>query len=104
MPVESLEPKALGIYYEHPDWFRPLFQELDARGVPYERLHADAHRYDPSAASPHRVVINRMSPSAFTRGGADAIFYTSQYLAHLERSGVRVINGTWACPPEISQA
>ena len=41
------EPR-LGIYYEHPDWFRPLFEELDRRGVPYDALHADTHRYDPS--------------------------------------------------------
>ena len=30
----------LGIYYEHPDWYRPLFEELDRRGVPYDALHA----------------------------------------------------------------
>ena len=45
----------LGIFYEHPDWYRPLFDELDRRGVPYDALHAGAHRYDPAdAASPHR--------------------------------------------------
>ena len=32
------EPR-LGIYYEHPDWYRPLFDELDRRGVAYEKLH-----------------------------------------------------------------
>ena len=34
-----------------------------------------------------------MSPSAYLRGSGHAIFFTSQYLAHLERLGVRVING-----------
>jgi hypothetical protein len=100
----SVEPKALGIYYEHPDWFRPLFQELDARGVPYERLHADRHRHDPATVPSHRLVINRMSPSAYTRGRADAIFYTSQYLSFLERHDVRVINGAAAWRTEISKA
>ena len=38
----------LGIYYEHPDWFQPLFAELDRRGVPYDALHAGAHQFDPS--------------------------------------------------------
>jgi biotin carboxylase len=97
--------KPLGIYYEHPDWYRPLFQELDRRGVAYEALHADRHRYDPSERKPsHAVVFNRMSPSAYTRGRGHLTFYTLQYLAHLERLGVRVINGYAAWKTEISKA
>src|SRR5712692_4714654 len=95
----------LGIYYEHPDWYRPLFQELDRRGVPYERMHADDHRYDPSeSVPPHSVVLNRMSPSAYKRGRGHLTFYTAQYLAHLDRLGVRVINSTAAWRTEISKA
>jgi ribosomal protein S6-L-glutamate ligase RimK-like protein len=97
--------KPLGIYYEHPDWYRPLFEELDRRGVPYDAIHAGGHRYDPSeTAAPYAVVFNRMSPSAYTRGGAHLTFYTLQYLAHLERLGVRVINGQNAWRTEISKA
>jgi biotin carboxylase len=97
--------KPLGIYYEHPDWYRPLFQELDRRGVPYDALHADRHRYDPSERKPsHAVVFNRMSPSAYTRGRGHLTFYTLQYLAHLDRLGVRVINGYAAWKTEISKA
>ena len=88
--------RPLGIFYEHPDWYRPLFDELDRRGVPHDRLHADEHRFDPSVPDRYAVVLNRMSPSAYTRGRAHLIFYTSQWLAHLERQGVRVINGTAA--------
>src|SRR5689334_1568755 len=40
--------KPIAIYHEHPDWFRPLFAELDRRSVPYERLDAASHTYDPS--------------------------------------------------------
>ena len=29
-PKGTLE-KPIGIYYEHPDWFRPLFEQMDAR-------------------------------------------------------------------------
>jgi biotin carboxylase len=97
--------KPLGIYYEHPDWYRPLFQELDRRGVPYDALHADHHTYDPSERQPsHAVIFNRMSPSAYTRGRGHLTFYTLQYLAHLERLGVRVINGYAAWKTEISKA
>lgn len=97
--------KPLGIYYEHPDWYRPLFDELDRRGVAYDALHADLHHYDPSeTATPYAVVFNRMSPSAYTRARRNLIFYTLQYLAHLERLGVRVINGQDAWRTEISKA
>lgn len=94
----------LAIYYEHPDWYRPLFDELSRRGVPYARLLATEHSFDPSEPVPFDVVFNRMSPSAYTRGGGDLTFYTSQYLAHLERLGVRVINGSKAWATEISKA
>jgi glutathione synthase/RimK-type ligase-like ATP-grasp enzyme len=95
----------LGIYYEHPDWYRPLFAELDRRGVPYDALHADTHQFDPSdGSSPHAVVFNRMSPSAYIRGRGHLTFYTQQYLAHLDRLGVRVVNGSEAWRTEISKA
>ncbi|MDZ7778553.1 MAG: hypothetical protein U5R14_01275 [Gemmatimonadota bacterium] len=96
---------AIAIYHEHPDWFRPLFDELDARGVPYVRLDAADHVFDPAAEDPdYALVFNRMSPSAFLRGRASAVFYTSQYLADLERRGIRVINGWKAWQTEISKA
>lgn len=103
--MSSREVRPLAIYYEHPDWFRPLFAELDRRGTPYVRLHASEHRYDPAEReSPHALLFNRMSPSAYLRGHAAAIFYTTQYLTHLERLGVRVINGLAAWQVEVSKA
>ncbi|HUF50991.1 MAG TPA: hypothetical protein VMN60_09175 [Longimicrobiales bacterium] len=100
----STHAAPLAIYYEHPDWFRPLFQELGRRGVPYDALHADTHAFDPATPPPHTVVFNRLSPSAWLRGRAHAIHYTSEYLHHLERHGVRVLNGTAAWQTEISKA
>jgi hypothetical protein len=95
----------IGILYEHPDWFVPLFAELDRRGLPYRRILADALRYDPAATSaPYGMVVNRMSPSAYLRGNARAIFTAQHYLAHLERLGVPVINGTPAYRLELSKA
>jgi len=85
--------KTLVIYYEHPDWFRPLFAELDQRSLPYVKLDATHHSYDPSDdESPYAVVFNRMSPSAYLRGHGHGIFYTLQYLNHLQNLGTRVIN------------
>ena len=99
------DAKPLAIYYEHPDWFRPLFAELDRRGVPYVTLDATLHAYDPSEnESPYSVIFNRMSPSACLRGHGHGIFYTLQYLNHLQRLGTRVINGQNAFAVEISKA
>lgn len=95
---------ALGIWYEHPDWFRPLFHELDRRGVAYDPLHADTHLFDPAVPPPHAVVFNRLSPSAWLRGRAHAIPYTGEYLHYLEESGVRVLNGSAAWRTEVSKA
>lgn len=98
------QPRPLGILYEHPAWFRPLFAELDRRGIAYERVVAHEHRFDPAAAdAPYSLVVNRVSPSAYLRGHTSAIFYAQQYLAHLERLGVPVVNGTRAYGLELSK-
>ncbi|MGF7213955.1 D-alanine-D-alanine ligase-like ATP-grasp enzyme [Spirosoma lacussanchae] len=97
--------KPIGIYYEHPDWFKPLFAELDRRAIPYERIDAAHHRYDPSESeSPYALVVNRMSSSAYLRGNGQGIFHTAGYLTHLERIGVRVVNGTVATSIETNKA
>ena len=98
--------RPIAIYYEHPDWFRPLFTELDKWNVPYVRLDAARHRFDASDGGrpPYSLVFNRMSPSAYLRGAGNAIFYTLHYLAHLKRHGVRVINGYDAWVTETSKA
>lgn len=97
--------KPIGIYYEHPDWFKPLFAELDRRGLAYVKIDAAHHLYDPSAKeSPYALVVNRMSSSAYLRGNGQGIFHTAGYLTHLERIGVRVINGTVATGIETNKA
>jgi len=98
--------KSIGIYHEHPDWFRPLFNELDRRGTAYEPIDARHHRYDPTSDEDTRyaVVFNRMSPSAYLRGAGHSILYTQHYLSHLEELGVRVINGSQAFRHETSKA
>jgi hypothetical protein len=97
--------KPFAIYHEHPDWFRPLFAELERRGVPFVRLDPRAHCYDPSEKeSPYSLVFNRMSPSAYLRGGVQGMFFTVAFMAHLERLGVPVVNGRKGFEIEISKA
>ena len=99
-------PKPIAIYYEQEHWFKPLFAELDRRRLPWVALNAVEHAY---AIEDHperhfSLVVNRMSPSAWNREHGDQIFYTLGYLDHLERRGVRVINGTQAYRTELSKA
>lgn len=101
----SIHPdRPIAIYHEHPDWFRPLFRELERRGVPFVRLDAAHHRFEPGRPRPlYALLFNRMSPSAWRRGAGHTIFYTLQYLDYLESSGLRVVNGTRAFLTEISK-
>lgn len=97
--------RPFAIYHEHPDWFRPLFAELTHRDIPFVRLDPRAHLYDPAEREcPYGLVFNRMSPSAYLRGGVQGMFFTQNYMAHLERLGVPVVNGSRAFMIETSKA
>src|SRR5258707_2163727 len=97
--------KPIAIYYEQPNWFVPLFKEMDKRGVPWLKLDARYHEYDAaSAEQEYSLLFNRMSPSAWQRGVGHGVFYTLNYLKHLEDKGVRVVNGYKAFTTETSKA
>jgi len=101
--METGSPR-LGIVYEHPEWFAPLFAALDARGAPYDRIDVSAHRFDPAAGSlPWTLVLNRMSPSAHLRGHGHAIVYAREFLRYLEEAGVKTVNGADAFALETSK-
>lgn len=94
----------LGVLHEHPEWFKPLFATLERRGVPYVRVDAAALSWDPTRRPPYDALINRMSPSAWTRGHGHAIPSTLAYLHYVQRWGVPTVNGldTWRL--EISKS
>jgi hypothetical protein len=96
----------IAIYYEQPNWFKPLFAELDRRGTSYVKLFAPDHIWAPEdhPEEKYSLVFNRMSPSAWNRDHGDQIFYTLGFLEHLESRGVRVLNGLAAYRSELSKA
>jgi RimK-like ATP-grasp domain len=97
--------KPVGVLYEHPQWFVPLFAELERRAIPFEPIHAESLVFDPSDLEPrYSLVVNRMSPSAWTRGHERALFSTLHYLDYLERTGTPVLNGRDAYLVELSKA
>ena len=95
----------IAIYHEHPDWFRPLFAELERREVPFLKLDAGVHTYDPTERRPDfSLVFNRASPSSYLRGHLGTIFSTWSWLSHLDRIGIPVVNGSRMFTHEISKA
>lgn len=99
-------PRPIAIFYEQQHWFKPLFAELDRRGTEYVKINAVEHGYaiEDHPELQYSILLNRMSPSAWNREHGDAIFYTLGFLEHLEKRGVRVINGLKAFRTELSKA
>ena len=97
--------KPFAIYHEHPDWFKPLFAELEKRGIPYERINPARHSFDIEDISErYSLFFNRMSPSAYLRDGEQGLFFTLSYLKHLENFGAKIVNGYKAFSYELSKA
>lgn len=97
--------KPIGIFYEHPEWFKKLFQQLDERSIAYKKLHAGFHHFNPlDTDRKYSVVLNRISSSAYLRGHGQGIFYAKAFIAYLEQNGTRVINGSKATEVETSKA
>jgi glutathione synthase/RimK-type ligase-like ATP-grasp enzyme len=97
--------RPIAIFYEHPHWFEPLFSELSRREIPYVKLDAARHSFDPADREEEfSLLFNRMSPSAWKRGHGEAIFSARDYVQHIESRGIPVFNGARAFGFEISKA
>lgn len=106
MPSQASRAPTIAVLYEHPAWFEPTFAELERRGAQVERWFAPEHAFDPSRQGLQDVdlVLNRMSPSAFTRGHGHAIPYTTELLRHLRDIGANVLHGASVYEYEFSKA
>ncbi len=95
----------LAILFEHPDWFRPLFAALDARGIRYLPLDLADHRFDPEdRAPPAPVILSRVAMSGFLRDAEHGIFYAAALLDHWRACGARVLNGADVLAVDASKA
>ena len=63
----------LVVLYEHPEWQKPLFAALDARGVHYAPFDLKRAAFDPDAIPHARLYFNQASPSAYVRGNTRAV-------------------------------
>jgi glutathione synthase/RimK-type ligase-like ATP-grasp enzyme len=94
----------LALLYEHPAWFKPLFEALERRGVDYIAHRPDGH-FDPADFTPPaRVVFNRIAMSSFLRSDEHPIFHGVALLDHWRRAGARVLNGPEVLAVDSSKA
>lgn len=91
------------VLFEHPEWQKPLFAALEARGVRYAALDLKRAAFEPGGAPPAKVVFNQASPSAYVRGNARAVPFALAYLKALEHADVKVLNGARAFALELSK-
>ena len=95
----------LAVFYEHPQWFEPLFKALDRRGVSWAPIAIQDHAFDPADSRiPAPVVLNRLAMSSFLRQSEHALFYSVAALDHWEGLGARVINGPQVLAYDTSKA
>lgn len=93
----------LVVLYEHPEWQKPLFAALDARGIPYAPFDLKRAAFDPDAVPPARLYFNQASPSAYVRGNTRAVPLCLSLMRSLELAGARVLNGSRAFALELSK-
>jgi RimK-like ATP-grasp domain len=95
----------LAVFYEHPQWFEPLFRELDRSGVDWAPIRIQDHSFDPAdPRAPAPVILSRLAMSSFLRQDEHALFYSVAVLGHWEGLGARVINGTRPLGYDLSKA
>jgi hypothetical protein len=91
------------VIHENAEWTRPLLEELERRGLPYEDWSLVEGRLELDREPPEGVFYNRMSASSHTRGHRYSPEYAAAVLAWLESHGRRVLNGGRALQLEVSK-
>ena len=94
---------SIAILHEHPQWNEPLFAEMDRRGLDWVSIDASNGGFDPTVIGGWSVLVNRMSPSAWTRGHMTAMLQTPEFLSNAESAGIPVINGSESFSYELSK-
>ena len=94
---------SIAVLHEHPKWNAPLFGELDRRGLEWVSIDASSPEFEPTLVGGWDVLVNRMSPSAWTRGHMNAMLQTPEFLLNVESAGVPVINGSASFEFELSK-
>jgi len=102
--IPFMKATGIGVLFEHPEWQKPLFAELERRGVPFSRIDLKAGALSKGDLAEDLVYFNQASPSAYVRGVPGAVPFARALIRHLEGRGVRVLNGSAAFDLELSKS
>ncbi len=91
------------IFFENEAWMPPLREALARHDLPVKEHFAEGGYVNIHNSPPEGVYINRMSPSAHTRGHQGGVLFTREILFQLEQLGRKVINGSCAFSLEVSK-
>lgn len=94
----------IAVLFEHPEWQKPLWAALDARGVAYAAVDLKRAAFDPDAVPEAPLYFNQASPSAYVRGNTRAVPLALSLMRSLEAGGARVLNGSRAFLLELSKS
>jgi glutathione synthase/RimK-type ligase-like ATP-grasp enzyme len=92
------------VLYEHPEWQKPLFSELERRGMSYAAFDLTRAVFSSRETPAARLYFNQASPSAYLRGNTRAVPFAMAYMRSLERRGARVLNGADVFALELSKS
>lgn len=92
------------VFFEHPEWQKPLWAALDKRGVNYLPFDLKAAAFDPDAMPKARIYFNQASPSAYVRGNTRAVPFVLSMMRALELRGAKVLNGPAAFSLELRKS
>jgi glutathione synthase/RimK-type ligase-like ATP-grasp enzyme len=102
-PTRTTTTAPIAVLYENEAWMTDLFAALAERGIAFDAIDLSDGAFDLDDPGAHRLVINRVSPSADMRGNGSAIGLARGWLDAVERRGTRVLNGARAFGVETSK-
>ena len=91
------------VLFEHPEWQKPLFAELERRGVSFLPLDLTRAAFSEADLPRARLYFNQASPSAYIRGHTRAVPFALALMRSLELRGARVLNGADVFALELSK-
>jgi len=92
------------VLYEHPEWQKPLFAALEARGLSYAAFDLKQACFSDQDVPKARLYFNQASPSAYVRGNTRAVPFALALLRHLQARSAKVINGADVFAFELSKS
>jgi glutathione synthase/RimK-type ligase-like ATP-grasp enzyme len=94
----------LVVFFEHPEWQKPLWAALDKRGLNYKPFDLKQASFDPDSMPEAKLYFNQASPSAYVRGNTRAVPFVLSMMRSLELRGARVLNGSEAFSLELRKS